>query len=743
MKVLGNSISGIMIGLCSSVAVSYPAMAQDETPVSSFAIEEIVVTAQRRSQSLLSVPLAVSTIGGDAMLRRGITEPTDLASIIPNLQVNDSTGGAEPNFTLRGVGLGNDYSSNQASPVGVYVDDAYLAFRATHGGQMFDLERVEVLRGPQGTLFGRNTTGGAINFITRKPELSGVGGYVDAGYGNYNDIRINSAGELTLVEDVLGVRAAVSYGSHDGYVNNVFPGGKDLANADNLRTRLSVRYQPSDNLDINLRLFASRARQIQPGVVALGVGSNGINPFSGYSRGNLGFFEVSSDNPHLNKYNSEGGALTVKFDLSDVWSLQSLTSYDTAMSLFGQDVDGSPVDLLETVFNSRYSEFNQELRIVYEQGMIAAQGGVFYGHDKAQINNLYSIFQFLNDFNIPADPTLVAGGATIDQAYDQIRTSKAIFGQADIQLFPELTLTLGARYTEDVAEYKNGTSVVGDYDFTPIVQVIGVPGAPLNRRGKNSAFTGRAALSYQFDEGLLVYASYNRGYRAGTFNGSGYLDPSQISFVKPERVNAYEVGAKGRFLDGRIRLAAAAFYYDYINQQIQDQVGPVAFLRSAGVSTIQGVELEVDAKLASVILFSGSIGYTNSNYDSLSLQNVVLDGNKLPFTPSVTASGRIDYSVENVGGGELTLSPSMTYTSSQWFTPYNDALGYGVYQEGGYLLFDVVAEWKRDAWSFRIWGKNFTNKKHYTYATNLQPFGFDYFNVNQPRTFGGAIRYEF
>lgn len=739
-------VASLLIGASPSAqawAQDASAQPQDQQAVEGGSADEILVTAQRRSESLMSVPIAVSALSGDTLTKRGIDQPTSLASIVPNLQVNDSTGGAEPNFTLRGVGLGNDYSSNQASPVGVYVDDAYLAFRATHGAQMFDLERVEVLRGPQGSLFGRNTTGGAINFITRKPELSGGQGYVELGYGNFNDVRANSALEGTLVDSVLGIRAAVSYDRHDGYVENVFPGARDLQSTDNLRTRLSIRLKPSENLDVDLRLFANRSRQIQPGVIAIGTGPDGANPISGYKRGTLGFYEISSDNPHKNKTNSQGGALTVKLDLNDAITLQSLTSYDTAASLFGQDVDGSPIKILETFFDSDYSEFNQELRLVYDSNHVQAQGGVFYGRDRVSINNKYVILEFLNDLGVPPDPTLAAGGATIDQAYRQVRISKAAFGQLDWKATSSLALTLGARYTEDTARYENGTSFIGDFAFNPIVQVIGAPGAPLERRGKNRALTGRAAIRYEFDSGVLAYASYSRGYRAGTFNGSGYLSPTQIDFVAPERVNAYEAGLKGRFLDGALSLAAAAFYYDYTNQQIQDQIGPVAFLRSAGGSTLKGFEIESTIRFSPKASFNGSVGYTDSKYDELTLQGVVLDGNKLPFAPALTASGRFDLTVDGIAGGQVTLSPGITYTSSQWFTPYNNALNYGILRQGAYAIVDATVEWKNGPWSVRVWGKNLANQNAYSYGVNLSSFGFQYFNVNQPRTFGVAVRRTF
>lgn len=705
------------------------------------ALAEIVVTAQRRSESLLTVPVAVSALTADQLSTQQITRPTALASVVPNLQVNDSTGGSEPNFTLRGVGLGNDYSSNQASPVGVYVDDAYLAFRATYGAQMYDLQRVEVLRGPQGTLYGRNTTGGAINFITRKPQLTGSDGYLELGYGNFQAVRAEGAAEGTPVEGLLGVRGAVSFERHDGYIDNEYPGGADLATANVLRGRIAFRLRPSEQLDINLRLFAERTRQMQPGVFQLGAAPGGVNPITGYGRGTLDFFSVNSDHPHENEVKTRGGALTIKYDPSTALSLQSLTSFDTGSSLFGQDVDGSPLNLLETIFDSRYWELNQELRLSYTGPSLKFQAGGFYGRDRITVANRYDLFGFLEQLGVPADPRLTTGGGTISQNYRQIRLSKAVFGQADVSLLEKLNLTLGARYTWDDAEYRDGSAFIGDYHYVPFVQTIGAPGAPLNRDGSNSALTGRAALTYTFQTDRIVYASYSRGYRAGTFNGSGYFSPAQISFVQPEKVNAYELGAKGRFFGNILTIAAAGFYYDYTNQQLQDVVGPVAFLRNAGASTLQGSEVEATLRITADAVFAANVGYVHSRYDSLVLSGTNLNGNELPFTPAVTANGRLELTARNALGGNLVLIPSVTYTSRQFFSPYNALAGNGPLRQDAYAVFDASAEWRKDAWSVRIWGKNLTDKGAFVYGNNfVSAFGYYYFNPNQPRTFGASIR---
>jgi iron complex outermembrane recepter protein len=708
------------------------------------ALGEIVVTAERRSESLLRVPIAVSALSGDDLAKEGITKLVNLASIVPNLQVNDSTGGSEPNFTLRGVGLGNDYSSNQASPVGVYVDDAYLAFRATHGAQMFDLERIEVLRGPQGTLYGRNTTGGAINFITRKPDLGASNGSLEVGYGNFQTVRAEGAAEVTPVAGVFGIRSAVSFERRDGFIENTFPGGTDLANGNNLRGRIAFRWKPSDQTDINLRVFGERTRQIQPGVFQLGALPGGVNPITGYGRGGLDFFSVMSDHPHQNEVRARGATLTMKFDLSSTLSLQSLTSYDTASSLFGQDVDGSPVNLLETIFDSKYSEINQELRLSYTGAAWRFQAGGFYGRDRITVANRYDLFGFLEQLGVPADPFLTTGGGTISQNYRQIRISKAVFGQADVPLGEKLNATLGARYTWDDAEYRDGTAFIGDYHYVPFVQTIGSPGAPLNRDGSNSALTGRVALTYTLQNDRMLYASYSRGYRAGTFNGSGYFSPAQISFVEPEKVNAYEIGAKGRFFDDALTLAAAAFYYDYTNQQLQDVVGPVAFLRNAGASTLKGSEVEGTVRIASNAVFSANVGYVDSRYDSLVLSGNDLHGNRLPFTPKITANARLDLTLHNVASGDLVLTPSLTYTGRQYFSPYNGLAGNGPMQQDSYTLVDANVEWKNGPWSLRIWGKNLADKGAFVYGNNfVSAFGYYYFNQNQPRTFGASIRRSF
>lgn len=302
---------------------------------------DIVVTAQRREQSLLDVPLAVSALSGDAMAERGITNSAQLGAAVPNLQINSPFGNTQPNFSLRGIGVANEYNSNQASPVGVYLDDVYIAPRTSHGMGLFDLERIEVLRGPQGTLFGRNTTGGAINFITRRPDLSGSEGYVQLGYANYNTFTAQAALETTLSEDVAGLRLAINYAKGDGQIENVFPGGRDGNSVDSLQGRLTLVVQPSDTVDITLRAYGGRDRGTQ-------AAPHGILAF----RTGLGFWQTNESRMGDNDTEAWGISANIGIDLSDSLRVTSITSYDGGNQDLQQAADGAPIDVLDITWRS-------------------------------------------------------------------------------------------------------------------------------------------------------------------------------------------------------------------------------------------------------------------------------------------------------------------------------------------------------------------------------------------------------
>jgi outer membrane receptor protein involved in Fe transport len=704
---------------------------------------DIIVTALRRSQSILTVPIAISAVSGDALTSKGVTNSAELGTVVPNLQVSSPYGSTQPNFSLRGISVANEYNSNQASPIGVYLDDVYLASRTAHGMGLFDLDRVEVLRGPQGTLFGRNTTGGAINFITRAPTLQGNEGYAEVGYGNFNTFTAQGAIETTMVDDQLGLRVSGNYVKGDGQIQNVYPGGLNPNSQDTLQGRAILRIRPGAGaLDVKLKVYGGRDQGTQAAV-------------QGLDRAGLGFYQVDENRIGLNRTQAYGGSATIAYQFSPALSFTSITSRDGGKQDLQQAADGSPLDVLDINWRSSFQQFSEEARFNYESGKLKFVGGGFYGWDSTITDNTFDIGGAI----APG----VNGG--FFQHYQQVRRSYAVFGQADYNLTSKLVLTLGARYTWDRAQYEDGYAYLFAGNVggpqTPLATTVPCPGVPGTCAydpslryaipGQNNALTGRASLSYTFAGGTLVYASYNRGYRSGAFNGGGYTSSSGITYIKPERVNAYEVGVKGRYF-GMLTLSASAFYYDYRNQQVQDtRAGPVAFLVNAPKAEIYGAEAEARLRLSPAITLTASGGYLHAVYKELTLQNTVLNGNDLPFAPRLSLQGGVDVSLFKTSNSGLTISPNVAYFSRQYFSPFNDidAPGTGQInselQQPAYAKVNITAAYTIDRFTFKAFATNLFNKESYAYGLDLRGAGFPYnFLVPAPpRTFGGSVRVAF
>ncbi|BBD00116.1 MULTISPECIES: TonB-dependent receptor [Sphingobium] len=737
----------LAILLCSGV--SQVALAQEaaSAPQPTADNGDIIVTAQRRSQSMLSVPLAISALGGETLQNKGISNSAALATAVPNLQVSSPYGSTQPNFSLRGISVANEYNSNQASPVGVYIDDVYIAARTSHGMGLFDLDRVEVLRGPQGTLFGRNTTGGAINFITRAPKLSGTNSYAEVGYGNFNTSKAQAAIETTMVEDELGIRVAGNYEKGDGMLHNVAPGGRDSNSVDTAQGRVYLRMKPGNGpLDIKIRAYAGRDRGAQAAIHGL----------TGPNTPGQGFFDINENDVGENRTDAWGVAANVALELSPTVTLTSITSYDGGKQNLQQAADGSPLNVLNINWRSNFRQFSEEARLNYEGERLKLVGGGFYGWDRTITDNRFNIGSAL----APG----VDGG--FFQHYRQTRRSYAAFLQGDYGLTDKLVLTLGARYTWDKAKYGDAYAYLFAGPFgsagTPLASTVpcaGVAGTcaydPAARYaidGSNKALTGRAALSYTFDGGTLVYASYSRGYRSGAFNGGGYTSSVGITYIDPERVNAYEVGVKGRFLDNKLTLSAAGFYYDYSNQQVQDtRPGPVSFLVNAPKSQVYGGEVEASLRPIDGLVINLSGGYLHATYKDLTLQNTDLSGNDLPFAPRWTGTAGFDWTIFDTGSDSLTFSPTVNYFSRQYFSPFNgtDAVGTAQnnaeLQQKGYAKVNATLAWAHGPFQLRGWINNAFNRKTYSYGLDLRGAGFPYnFLVPaMPRTFGVTGRFSF
>jgi iron complex outermembrane receptor protein len=750
MKQSAMGILAITTAIGLSLASTMALAATDE------GIQEIVVTAQRRAESVMTVPIAVTAISQDDLESRGVTNVSEMSNLVPTLQVNSAFGDTQPNFTLRGVGMSNEHNPNQASPIGIYFDDAYIAARADQGMQLFDLERVEVLEGPQGTLYGRNTTGGAINFISRMPSLQGGSdGNVEVGYATYNTFSARGAFETTLKEGIAGVRMSFSSAHGDGFNKNVYPSEPAANSTNNDAVRLIFKVKPDDRWDVMFKLTAGNANPTQAGVYNLGTGPNGLNPVLNTSRQaqGLSFWEIDSARMGYNTVRNWGSELVTKFAINDALSLTWLQSYDTANAQFTQEGTGENSTVLaqplDTLYGNRFTMFNEELRLSYVSDRTKAQGGVYYGYDDDKSNSYY---------------WLLDGAADIHQVFDQVRNSRAIFGQIDQTLVSTLVATVGLRYTRDNQEYKSyysylspasvsftgqrntapqywdpskGTFVLGSYDAATGQIASGSP-----YQLDSSAVTGRFALSYTLSNGELVYASFGRGYRPGAFCGQCFLN-NPINLTSPEKDDAYELGTKGLFFDHKFSFTGDLFWINYKNQQTNEQIGLQTILHNVPSSRMRGVEFEATVQPNPEFRAGLSAAYIDATFESLSLALSTVQGVQQPYVPRNSGSAWFDWHFAHYGEGKFTFTPTLSYQSHVYFSPYNALDGNGPLSNPQNTKLNAEVSYATDKYSVKLWGKNVMDRQTFADGLDLRSFGYYYLVQAPPRTYGVTFGAKF
>ena len=859
-SILSTSVLATSI-LALATSLASPVLAQDVQENASGRLEEIIVTATKRSENLQDVPVAISALSATALKNAGVFETSDLNHSMPNLQVSSPFGEAQPNFSLRGVGVGTEFNANAASPVGVYVDEVYQAFRASHGQQLYDLNQIEVVRGPQGTLFGRNTTGGAINFITRAPELKGHNGYLTLGYGNYNRINVQGAVEFTGIEDKIGVRLAGTYVKSDPYVRNRLAAGintsaaggasglnlnsgRDYGGYESYGLRGTIRFKPADGIDLSLKGYIAQSKGGTEGPIATGqsrtndtinylspnflfngifnaLAPSGLLPSSYSASANgLDDQEIQGDTVGVALTKANGVVFNAKLELSDNLRLISITGYDDGKYLQDPtECDGTPLRSCSIAYNSKFKAFNQDVRLDFSSGPLKLIVGGYYGKDTVTADNKPDFFNFLRDVNAAlGSPSgyfnpgggfngtaLSAGslptGVTAIQHFTQVRKSYAIYGEGSYQIADTIKLTAGARYTSDKNEFKDGITTYFDdlgvarlitvSDFKqggafapyflqdvrneagavviPSFQGLGIPlPSGLSQKGSSNRVSGRVILDWKPTESMMFYASYSRGYRAGTFNGLAYANANQVYFVAPEQVNAYEVGFKSRFADNRLQINGSFFYYDYKGQQGQ----VVDATATANLISLDGKlkGLEIDAQFAATdrLRFSASFGLLDTKYaDGACPANpalipsfpsqlgscvvsgggpVSVAGNPFPYAAKSTGNVAFDWDVVDVGPGKITWHGDAAYTGRFYYDSFKDYsrgplvnLSTGKFSEGGGKFWTLNSRlaFSNEHFTVAAWVKNITNKTTYPFGIAIENlFGNGYRGRAQPRTFG-------
>lgn len=692
---------------------------------------EIIVTATKRAENLQSIPISVSAITGDTLSKSRVTQADELVTKIPNLQLTSTVGDNTPIFALRGVSM-SDYSLNQASPVATYYDEVYKGNFAFLGIALFDLERVEVLRGPQGTLYGKNTTGGAVNLISRAPKIGEASGYLNLGYGNYNRFDANGAVNLPLGEKA-ALRVAGTFSKADGWFKNVLPGQPDLASVREYAVRASLLLEPSDGMKFVLRAATSYQNPRNYGIYA--------QPES-VNRPGLSRREIAANVTDRRRARTYSVSLTGNIDVSDGLTLTSITSWDKGRLHFYEDTDGQPNQLLEIPYTDRATQFAQDLRLTSDfDGPFNFILGGYYNREKVFNQTTFEIGKDIDSDGLPGvtDADCAIGlplGCLFDNSFDQLKKSFAVYTDVKFELAEAIMLRGGLRYTHDTGDQTNFRSDALGPNGVLVVNLI--PNSALHYKKNN--LSGKIGLDYKLAGGNLLYANYSRGYRANSFNAQAFFDPSELSVAKPESVDAFELGAKTQFADRRVTLNMAAFYYRYQNQQFIN-ISPATAaqtLENIPRSRILGGEAELTARATDRLTLRAGVGLLDTKIQRGIVSGVDVAGHELSNAPSLTFNGGFDATVLDGDTGKLSLHGDLAYSSSQYF----EVINIPRLQQGSYALLSGHIDWESSngRWNASIWGKNLTNHFYFTSRVDLLAgFGFDYNHISAPRTYGITV----
>ncbi len=748
-------------------AAAPDAAAAPEDQATGGGLAEVLVTAQKRAEPLQRVPVSVTALTADQLDDMKLDNPTVLSETVPNLQVNGIIGGPSPVFSLRGVSM-FDYSLNQSSPVATYVDEVYKGNFALLGVDLFDLERIEVLRGPQGTLYGKNTTGGAINFISRSPSFTAPIRYLKVGAGSYSRYDAEGGFDAVLVPDRVAARFAFTYAKADGWFKNKFPGGPDMDAVNQWAARASFLFKASDSFDMLLRYSHSKQNMYnyaifaRPGPLGIGAGifqqfhdlDPVLNPNIDHFREGLDDDEVSVSYTPKRRQTTDTFSLTANASLSPGLTLTLVSAYAEGDLFNPEATDGAPIEVFKTPYVGTATQFTQDLRLTSSFGApFNFILGSYYQHEVIFNSTELQLWNGIDvnlDGSIDVDDCIDSGGALACRyanQFDQNRNSWAVYADTSYQLSETFKLRAGLRYNHDNAGLRNFIAQLRGPDEIPIANLI--PGDPVNVDAtlsndlNDTATTGKLGLDYAPRPELLLYASYSRGYRSGAFSAQAFFSPIEATGAKPETLDAYEIGIKSQWLNGRVRANGAVFHYTYKNQQVID-VNPVTLaqpLVNLGESKIDGAEIELVMRPVEALTVHAGLGWLNAKLEKAVLRGEDLSGNRLPDSPKFTGNVSIDWEAMRADRTLFMVQLDGTYAAAQYFEPFNVAR----LRQDGYGLFNarLALRSTSDRWEAALWGRNLTDKFYITSAADVSGIGFDYTHRGLPRTYGVELNFNF
>ncbi|MBX9801754.1 MAG: TonB-dependent receptor [Caulobacteraceae bacterium] len=694
-------------------ALSTFAVAQEAPQDGVSALDDVVVSARRRDELLKDVPISVSAIGAERLEQTGAADITALQQQTPNATVQVARGSNSTLISfIRGVGQQDPLWGFEPG-VGLYVDDVYVARPQGAVLDIYDVQRIEVLRGPQGSLYGRNTVGGAVKYVTNSlsndPELT-----LRGAYGSYNQIDLMAAGSLPLADNFRVGGAIASY-QRDGYGTNVNTGAEHY-NKDVLAGRVSAEWEPRS--DMSIRLAYDRVQDDSNPrhghrEVAGATPAGAVRP---------SVYDTNAGVGDVNSVMTQGASATVRLELNDNWTFKSITAWRDGETDTVIDFDNTPAPTLDIPAFYADDQFTQEFQFLFDFDRIQGVAGFFYldGHAEGAF-----------------DTILGNAGIVIGTAGQVDTESWAGFADINFDLTDRLHLGLGMRYTLDE---KRGTVFRANYLGAVRSPLLGgTVRAPLLVRTNytNSKdftqFTPRIALSYDLTDDMTTYVSYSQGFKSGGFDmrGDAVFTPNTVNGYNPETVDSYEIGLKGA-LD-RLTFAASVFYNEYQDQQVTTQVpavgGIASFVDNVGSSTFYGAEFEGQLRILDNLSANFAVGYLHSDFEEFLRYNLTLArfediSNQVVLQNAPEWTGYLGFTwIGDVAGGALAVTPSVSYRGdySQFEFP-NPIL-----DQKAYSLVDLSIVWTdpTDRFTLGLYGKNLTDEAYRVGGYNFPGALFD------------------
>ncbi len=701
-------------------------------------LEEVVVTAQKRQESMQEVPIAVTALTGDTLAQQNITNIQGLNNSLPNVQMNQFSNSPDSAvFTIRGIGV-NDADPYVGTTVSVVVDGVVVGVNTAALLSLFDIERIEILRGPQGTLFGANTTGGVVNVVTKQPTGE-FGGEVQATVGNYDRIDLNGMVNFPIT-DALAGKVSLLHTEHEGYFRNYLD-GKRLGSLDLTSIRGYLKWE-LDSYDATLigeytrqRNGAQANRNTSDDTQILYVpGETGLEPT--FWRGqNAGF-------PDQNDKDTYALTLTQNWstDIGDWVSITAWRQYDH--DLYSDD-DATTLQLLQTRRQIEHDQFSQELRNSFDfSDRMRMTAGLFY---------------FQQEYDLDQDTMLdgFSPGLGQPQRQEQENWSASLFAQGYYDITDRMTLQAGLRYSHENTEAFSLTSLSFNPDGAPATfNDPLIPGSVISAEGDESwdEVGYKLGLDYQLTDEVMVYGYYARGFKSGGFTGRIAV-AEDIGPFDPEYLDSWELGMKADLFDNRVRANMAVFYNKYEDMQVTQNVtypsgANSASVQNAGQAHSMGAELELTAYATENLVFGLAAAYLSSQYDEYDttapdpvtgeLVTTSFAGNPLMNAPRWSGNANVNYTLP-MFGGETNFFAQVTHASEK----VSNYTNFPQERIGEITLVNAKVSWQPESyrWSVGVYGRNLTDKEYLAQSSWFTP-SFGIGGMGPPREYGVDLSYN-